>query len=383
LRVALCTDYFYPHVGGVQSHVAGLASELERRGHEVTILAKQVKTKLSNDSLQILSKRIIYLEPVFPVPIILIPPKLAEVREVIRKGRFDIVHAHHAFTPTSLLSISAAEKLRIPSILTNHTIFLASNAKYVWVPASYILYPYRRYINKASLITAVSRAAAKFIGHFTEEKKIVVVPNGVDVERFASTEKDTPPYLSEKPIILYVGRLAYRKGLQVLVSAMPFVLKEFPYAKLLIVGEGYMKCLVRMLIKSLDLDGKVKLLGFIPDEKLPDLYGLSSLFVLPSLYCESFGITLLEAMASGKPVVASNVGGIPEVVRDGITGLLFRRGDAYDLACNIIKVLSDHNLAESLAFNAKELVKKRCSWSAVAGKMEDIYEKTLNNQHFQ
>jgi len=105
LRVALCTDYFYPHVGGVQSHVAGLASELERRGHEVTILAKQVKTKLSNDSLQILSKRIIYLEPVFPVPIILIPPKLAEVREVIRKGRFDIVHAHHAFTPTSLLSI--------------------------------------------------------------------------------------------------------------------------------------------------------------------------------------------------------------------------------------------------------------------------------------
>lgn len=176
MRVALCTDYFYPHVGGVQSHVAGLASELERRGHEVTILAKQVKTGLSNSSLQTSPKRIIYIKPMFPVPIILVPPKLEEIREVIKSERFDIVHAHHAFTPTSLLSISAAEKLGIPSILTNHTIFLASKTKYVWVPASYILYPYRRYINKACLITAVSRAAANFIEHFVEGKKIIVVP---------------------------------------------------------------------------------------------------------------------------------------------------------------------------------------------------------------
>ena len=93
-------------------------------------------------------------------------------------------------------------KLRIPSILTNHTIFLASNAKYVWVPASYILYPYRRYINKACLITAVSKAAAKFIEHFAEDKKIAVVPNSVDIELFESVEKNIQPNLSEKPIIL-------------------------------------------------------------------------------------------------------------------------------------------------------------------------------------
>ena len=381
MRVALCTDYFYPRIGGVQSHIAGLASELERRGHEVTILAKQLKTDLPNGSLRISHDRIIYIEPIFPLPIIIVPPKPADVREVIRRGGFEIVHAHHAFTPTSLLSISAAEKLRIPSILTNHTIFLASNAKYVWVPASYILYPYRRYINKACLITAVSRAAAKFIEHFAEDKKIAVVPNGVDIELFESVEKNIQPNLSEKPIILYIGRLAYRKGLQVLVRAMPFILKEIPNAHLLIAGKGYMDSFIRMLIKSLNLEGNVTMLGFIPDEKLPELYASSRLFVMPSLYCESFGVTLLEAMASGRPVIASNVGGIPEVVKDGVTGLLFRRGDAEDLADKIIMVLSDRNLAQSLVSNAKELVKERYSWPVIADKMEDLYEKTLKQSH--
>ena len=143
LRVALCTDYFYPRIGGVQSHVVGLASELERRGHEVVILTKRLKTDLLNCFLRVSHDKIVYIKPIFPLPIIIVPPKPTDIREVIRRGGFEIIHAHHAFTPTSLLSISAAEKLRIPSILTNHTIFIASSAKYVWVPASYILYPYR------------------------------------------------------------------------------------------------------------------------------------------------------------------------------------------------------------------------------------------------
>jgi len=84
---------------------------------------------------------------------------------------------------------------------------------------------------------------------------------------------------------------------------------------------------------------------------------------------------------SGRPVVASNVGGIPEVVKDGVTGLLFKRGDAEDLADKIIKVLSDRSLAQSLASNAKEIVKERYSWPVIADKMEDLYEKTLKQSH--
>ena len=208
-----------------------------------------------------------------------------------------------------------------------------------------------------------------------------MVPNGVDIERFESVGKNIQFSLSGKPTILYVGRLAYRKGLQVLVRAMPFILKEIPNAHLIIAGKGYMDGFIKVLIKSLNLEGNVTMLGFIPDEKLPELYASSSLFVMPSLYCESFGVTLLEAMASGRPVVASNVGGIPEVVKDGVTGLLFKRGDAEDLADKIIKVLSDRSLAQSLASNAKEIVKERYSWPVIADKMEDLYEKTLKQSH--
>ena len=98
MRVTLCTDYFYPHIGGVQSHVAGLASELEKRGHEVVILTKRLKTDLLNCFLHVSHDKIVYIKPIFPLPIIIVPPKPTDIREVIRRGGFEIVHAHHALS---------------------------------------------------------------------------------------------------------------------------------------------------------------------------------------------------------------------------------------------------------------------------------------------
>lgn len=376
MKVALCTDYFYPRIGGVSSHVAGLASELERRHHEVVILTKLPKS----DTRYSIAGKVSYLRASIPIPVILVPPKVADIREVLERGKFDIVHAHHAFTPTSLLSVSAAKKIGIPSILTNHTIFLASDHESLWVPTSYVLYPFRRYINKANLITAVSRTAADFIGHFTERERIVVVPNGVDSDRFRSRScaaDETTHEVSGEHIILYVGRLVYRKGIHILVKAMPQILRELPDAQLLIAGEGIMENFIKLLIKSLDLEDHVKLLGFVPNEKLPGLYGLSQVFVLPSLYCESFGITLLEAMASGKPVVASNVGGVPEVIENEVTGLLFRKGDERDLADGVLRIMNDHVLALDLARKARRSVEVNFSWFVVADKMECLYEELL------
>jgi glycosyltransferase involved in cell wall biosynthesis len=376
LRIALCTDYFYPRIGGVSSHVAGLASELERRHHEVVILTKCAKS----DARYPLAGKVSYLKPSIPIPVILVPPKVADIREALERGKFDIVHAHHAFTPTSLLSVSAAKKIGMPAVLTNHTIFLASSHERLWVPTSYVLYPYRKYINNANLITAVSRTAADFIGHFTARGRVVVVPNGIDPDRFGLCPKSRPANepiheVCGEPIILYVGRLVYRKGIHVLVKAMPHILRELPDAQLLIAGEGIMESYLKLLIKNLDLEDHVKLLGFIPNEKLPDLYGLSQVFVLPSLYCESFGITLLEAMASRRPIVASNVGGVPEVIEDGVTGLLFRRGDERGLADGVLRILNDRGLAMSLVRKARRSVEDNFSWFVVADKMESLYEE--------
>jgi glycosyltransferase involved in cell wall biosynthesis len=158
---------------------------------------------------------------------------------------------------------------------------------------------------------------------------------------------------------------------------MPYVLEAFPRAQLLIAGNGYMYGFIKLLIKRLNIEDNVKLLGFVPDKELPELYNLSDVFVLPSLYSESFGITLLEAMASGKPIVASKVGGIPEVVENGWTGILVRRGNEKDLADAIIKILTDHSLAETLASNARKLVEEKYSWSIVTEEIESVYKEVL------
>jgi len=382
LKVALCTDWFYPKIGGVASHVCGLATELERRGHEVVIINKRGDGATdSNVFPQVTgSEGLRYVEPVMPFSTILVPPDPAEIRGLLKKESFDIVHAHHAFTPTPLLSIAAAENLGIPAVLTNHTISFASNAGYFWAPMSFILFPFRRYIGKADKVIAVSRAAANFIGHFVKREKIVIIPNGVDVHRFGPINYGVPIYnsvdtIGRGPIILYVGRLTHRKGVHILLKAMPTVLKVFPRAQLLIAGNGYMQGLIVLLTKRLKLENHVKLLGSIPEGELPNLYNASNVFVLPSLYGESFGIVLLEAMASGRPIVASRIGGIPEVIENNVTGILVESGSKESLADAILKILSDQNLAEVLANNARKIAEVKYSWSVIAEKIEGVYEE--------
>jgi len=382
MKIALCTDWFFPMSGGVQSHVVGLASELAKRGHEVVIITKEMNS-IKGHPLVLNAEhiRLKQAKPMAPIPLIFVPPSLAELQGILKREDFDIVHAHHAFTPTSLMSVSSAKKLGIPTVLTNHSMFLLHDSDYFWTTMSYLLFPFRRYINKADKIIAVSQAAAEFIEHFTRRDKIVVIPNGVDITRFNPVNSTVPGSLPlstpEKPIILYVGRLAYRKGIHVLLKAMPYILEAIPQTRLLIAGSGYMEGLIRLLVKSLNLEDHVELLGFVPDDELPSLYNLSDLFVLPSIYCESFGITLLEAMASGTPIVASETGGVPEVIENEVDGILFEKGNEIDLADAVVKVLSSPTLAEELAKNARKKVEERYSWTVVGEAIEEVYKDVM------
>lgn len=365
MRVALCSDW-YPNTGGVTSHIACLAGELERLGNEVTIIAKG-REEMRTDPMGV---------EVVEVPLlsssIMAPPNLSEIRRVLRGRRFDVVHGHHAFTPTPLLSISVAKKLGIPTVLTNHSISLFYDSS-IWMPISYMLFPYRIYINKADRIIAVSRAAADFIKHFAGEGKITVVPNMVD-EFFFDGDSRKIRENGDSPAILYVGRLSHRKGLHVLVTAMRRVVKEIPDARLLVVGDGHMKEFIKLLAKAFGLERNVSLMGFVPKKHLKIIYRASDVFVLPSLYGESFGIVILEAMASGVPVVATDTGGVREVVEDNRTGLLVERGNSEGLARAILKILNDSKLAGKLVRNAKrEAVKYRSR--VIARKIESVYEE--------
>lgn len=323
------------------------------------------------------------VESLLPFSFIFVPPNIGEVENILRKEDFDVVHVHHAFTPLSISTINAAKKLRLPVVLTAHTDMFTADADYLWRPMSYVLYPYRRFLGKVDKVIAVSKVAADFISNFVDGTSIEVIPNGVDTNRFRPIPAGNGNFSingfqilsQEKPIVLFVGRLAFRKGVLLLPIVASMLAKEFPNLQLLVCGKGYMQMPVQALTNIYRLNGRVKMLGFVPDDVLPSLYGLADAVVAPSLFGEAFGIPLIEAMASGKPVVATKVGGIPEVVRNGVTGLLVREGSSAEMTEALRFILSNTEEYIKMSRAARELAVKKYCWSNVVKRIEDAYRE--------
>ncbi len=363
MKIALCSDYFYPKIGGITTHIEDLAKKLKERGHDVIIV-----TKKANFDKNIHGLNIMRINSFFRTSKTLDIPNTSELKNIIKKENPDVIHAHHAFSPISLFSLSVGKELGIKTVLTNHSIQFLYDFDYLWRSSSYILFPYRQYINNADRIIAVSGAAASFISHFTR-KEIKVIPNGINVDEFSPAHKEF-----DGKSVLFVGRFAYRKGLHLLLQSMPYVTKENRNAKLTIVGDGYLKYLLKVLIRGLDLQKNVVILEGVDKKQLIKIYQNSNVFIMPSIYGESFGIVLLEAMASKTPIVTTNQGGIKEIIKHGKTGLLVEKNKVRKLSENISILLNDKKLSKRISSDAFELVKKY-DWSKIVKKIERVYEE--------
>jgi glycogen(starch) synthase len=235
---------------------------------------------------------------------------------------------------------------------------------------------------KATLIIAVSRYSKNKILEDcnVDEAKIRVVPNGVDPEKFKPAD-DVSAFkrqfgLGAEPCVLFVGSLIPRKGLPFLVKAAEKVVKINAETRFLIVGEGPMKS---QLLSSLDvarISGNFKFMGNVKEDMLAALYNCADLLVLPSIQ-EGQGIVLLEAEASGKPVVAFDVGGVKEAMYNGETGLLVERGSTDELADAMIRLLLDKDLRDKMGANARRFVMGNFTWDFCAQKMLQVYHEVL------
>jgi glycosyltransferase involved in cell wall biosynthesis len=209
---------------------------------------------------------------------------------------------------------------------------------------------------------------------------ISVIPNGVDINRFSpkiSGNKIREVFnIQDAPLILYIGGLNGRKGIRYLILSAPLVLKEINDAKFLLVGKGPHEMSLKRLVRKLGIQDAFIFLPCVSDKDLPELYASADVFVLPSLW-EGFGISLLEAMSTAKPVVSTNVSAIPEVVVHNETGLLIEPGDYQQLARNIVMILSDKRFAEKLGYNGRKRVETSFSWDLVARKTLEVYKETL------
>ncbi len=236
----------------------------------------------------------------------------------------------------------------------------------------------------ASLVVTISNySLEKIQQHYdVDVSKVRIVPNGVDIEKFKPTENATAIKqrfgLGSEPCVLFVGSLIPRKGLPILIEAAKKIVKQKSDTKFLIVGEGPLRPQLTLSLESANLSGNFRFLGNLKDDVLIAVYNCSDVFVLPSIQ-EGQGIVLLEAQASGKPIVGFDVGGINEAVRSGETGLLVNRGSSDELANALLRFLSDKSLREKMGANGRRFVAENFTWDICAQKMLKVYREALGN----
>jgi len=236
----------------------------------------------------------------------------------------------------------------------------------------------------ATLIVTISKYSLEKIQNYygVDAAKVRIVPNGVDPEEFkpvAETDREGGRRrlgLGSEPCVLFVGSLIPRKGLPFLVEAAKKIVKEYSETKFVIVGEGPLKSQLLSNLETANLSGNFKFLGNVKEDMLPAVYNSADVFALPSIQ-EGQGIALLEAQASARPVVAFDVGGVNEAVRNGETGLLVKRGSSEELADALLKLLSDKVLREKMGASGRRFVIENFNWDICAQKMLNVYREAL------
>ncbi len=288
---------------------------------------------------------------------------------IVNDGPFDLIHNHDWLT--AFAAIALKHKHRLPLVTTIHATERGRGRGYLHGEQSERINDaeWRLTYESWRVICCAQFMAAELDAYFqTPENKIDIIPNGVDPSPFLALEGEDLSELRsryarpEEKIVLYVGRLVYEKGIEILVRSAPMVLAQVPEAKFVIAGKGPELERMRELVQAMGLTDKVYLPGFISDEDRNRLYKVADCAVFPSLY-EPFGIVALEAMAAGAPVVASEVGGLKEVVRHAETGITVYPGDPASCAWGIIHTLAEPGWARQRVQNA-------CArwWNATIGR---------------
>jgi glycosyltransferase involved in cell wall biosynthesis len=289
--------------------------------------------------------------------------ELVAALRLARAMRPDVIHAHW-FVPQGIVAVLVGRVLRIPVVVTAH-------GADIYGLRGRLLDALRKAVaSRCEAVTVVSRDMATALPHVTSRRgeRPKVMPMGVDTQRF-SVERACRE--DSEQVVLFVGRLAKKKGVEYLIRAFPDVLARHPSARLVVVGDGPCRGELEALSSQLRLQDRVHFAGAQPPATLPRFYQSSRLFVGPSVVArsgdtEAFGLVFVEAMAAGCPVVATAVGGIPEVVIGGRTGLVVEPKSPAALAWAINRLLDSPTEASRMGALAQRWARRKFDWRQVA-----------------
>jgi phosphatidylinositol alpha-mannosyltransferase len=361
VRVALVCPYAWEAPGGVQVHVRSLATKLRDREHEVTVLAPTMR-RPTEPWVRSVGRplRVPYRGTVAPIA----PLSYRRTRDALRAFRPDVVHVHEPLTPSA--SMFATIAARVPVVATVHAYLDRSLVMELSAPVL------RRIWRRVILGIAVSEAAASFLRRTLPEAELEIVPNGVDVDAFA---RATPRGdLPEGRRILWVNRLDAQKGFPVTLAAFSKVVAEVPEAVLVVVGDGKDRDSLGLLTAS--VLARVDMRGAEPNAAVPGYQAASDAFVASASGQESFGIVLVEAMAAGVPVVATDIPGYREVITDGVDGLLVPPRDPEAVAAGLVRLLTDPERAARLGGAARARA-RAFDWPVVVDRLEALYARAI------
>ena len=367
MRIALVSPYDWAVPGGVNSHVTQLAEQFVRSGHHVRIVAPSSRRWFHRcDYLTVIGEHVIGLPASGSVANVCLSFNLApRVKSFLARERFDVVHVHEPFMP--LLPFQFLRYADSNLVATLHATRDGGSRMYAY--SRFLIKPWWDRIQGR---IAVSRAALKMIGRYFADR-YRIIPNGIDYPHFASDVPPIPRYMDGRRNILFVGRQEKRKGLPYLLQAYARLKRERPDIRLIVVGpDGGMRAACERYVQQHQLEDVV-FTGLVPYEQLPRYYKTADVFCAPNTGHESFGIVLLEAMAAGTPIVASDIGGFADVLEDGEEGLLVPPRDADALAAAVGRLLSDAALREQMG-GAGTLRAEHYSWERVSARVLEYYQ---------
>ena len=391
MRIVILSWEFPPRlVGGLSRHVDGISRELTGLGNEVHVVTLDFPGSPpleQRGSLYIHRVPVEVPAPTFHTWVLLFnhffEKKMGQIANAF--GKPDVVHVHDWLTVPA--GVASKHLLRAPLVMTFHSTEAARSSGSRSLESTLVNGLEWWGSFEASRIIAVSGWMKE---HVTQTfklpmEKVDAIHNGLDLSMFTGQHDNATARANfqvepDDLLVTTVGRMTAQKGFDDLLRAFPLVLQSIPKARLLLIGDGYMRGELEALAKKEGVAARTKFTGFIEDKQLVEALKSSDAVVIPSRF-EPFGITALEAMAAGAPLVVTRVGGLAEIVDDGVDGLEVEPENPRSIADGLVRVLSDRKMAAQLAVSAAEKVKSY-TWRSAAEATMRVYQRAIGDARY-
>jgi glycosyltransferase involved in cell wall biosynthesis len=384
MRIAMATEYAYPVLGGIPEHVHNLSKELAARGHDVTVLTGKAPLGMKGrgravdaENLSLHGYRTVRIPISMPIvsngSVARISVGWQAKHSIARALEgMDVVHGQGLAVPTIVLWSLRVSPAPV-NVGTFHTYFDGGHWGY-----KYFFAYVRSTMARTDRVIAVSEACVTALRPYFPDLDFNVIPNGVDTNLYRplGPGEGRPP---GPPRILFVGRFDTRNRLDVLLQAARILQDQGRDFLVQVVGDGPMRPVYHRQAKSLGVSERIEWLGLL-DRERPRLYREATVFAAPCVLA-SFGVVLLEALASGTPVVCADNIGYRQVIRDGVPGRFVRPDDAAALAAGIAEQLDDAALRRDWGERGRAAAVERYSWPEIARRVEALYLDVLASKN--